>query len=343
MKTYYEVCIALAVISLIFLIRKFLSNVIFKSAKRIFPNSFLSRIHTLEGPLQKHFSCMVVFLFAVSILHIFSFPANLRVKFLICTKLIFSLISVLIVSDIIDLGFKFFSEKASTSNQAMGGLLRFYERVSKSCLWIIFLIASVGICGFSISGLLTTVGLGGAALALAAKDSLANFFGSVSLISDKVFKVGDVIRLGNEVEGVVEDIGLRSTRIRTFSRSLIVIPNSILANAKIDNLSYVRGQFVSQNLFFDNTVNNYMEVDDFIKETLSTLRSYTRINSPSISRVDFLRDGLQITINYIIPQKNCDEYFEIRSEVNKIVSENIQRSKLQPSSTSYRFIVDQTA
>ena len=251
---------------------------------------------------------------------------------------------MLIISDVITVGFKIFIEKLSTTNQAMSGLLRFYERVSKSCLWIIFFIVSVGICGFSVSGLLTTIGLGGAALALASKDSLANFFGSVSLISDGVFKVGDTIKFGDDVEGIVEDIGLRSTRIRTYIKSLIIVPNSKLANEEIDNLSHIRGRFVSEKLFFDNAVTkNSEKIKNFLDELLESLQACARINSPAVSFFDFVKEGLQITVTYVVPQKNRADYFNIRSEVNKIILEHIQRSKLCLSDFSYRVIDDQIA
>ena len=82
---------------------------------------------------------------------------------------------------------------------------------------------------------LAGLGLGGLAFALAAKDACANFFGSIMILLDRPFNIGDWVIIG-ETEGSVEEIGFRSTRIRTFYDSLITVPNSILANANIDNM-----------------------------------------------------------------------------------------------------------
>ena len=90
--------------------------------------------------------------------------------------------------------------------------------------------------GVNVVSLLAGLGLGGLALALAAQDTVANVFGSITIILDKPFKVGDNIKVG-ETEGLVEELGFRSTRIRTGYKSLISIPNSIMAKEKIDNLS----------------------------------------------------------------------------------------------------------
>ena len=82
--------------------------------------------------------------------------------------------------------------------------------------------------------LLTGLGIGGLAVAFAAKDTIENFFGSVAVILDRPFEIGDWV-LVNDVEGTVEDLGFRSTRIRTFYNSLVTVPNATLVRAKVDN------------------------------------------------------------------------------------------------------------
>ena len=89
--------------------------------------------------------------------------------------------------------------------------------------------------GYSIGGLLTTLGIGGAAIALAAQNTLSNLWGAVSILLDQPFKEGDWIRIGSKAYGRVESIGLRSTRLRTEQNTLIVIPNNILMNEYVEN------------------------------------------------------------------------------------------------------------
>jgi len=89
--------------------------------------------------------------------------------------------------------------------------------------------------GYSVSGLVASLGLGAAALALASKDTLSNLFGSLMIMMDKPFQVGDWIK-GSGFEGTVEEIGLRSTRVRTFEKTMMNVPNSVIVNIIVENL-----------------------------------------------------------------------------------------------------------
>ncbi|HNI88638.1 MAG TPA: mechanosensitive ion channel family protein, partial [Leptospiraceae bacterium] len=93
--------------------------------------------------------------------------------------------------------------------------------------------------GVNVMSVLAGLGVGGLALALAAKDTAANLFGSIMIFLDRPFKIGDTIILGG-IEGDVEEIGFRCTRIRTFYDSVVSIPNSEVANSKIDNMGLRR-------------------------------------------------------------------------------------------------------
>lgn len=105
-----------------------------------------------------------------------------------------------------------------------------------------------------VGSLLAGLGLGGLAFALAAKDTLANLFGSIMIFVDSPFQIGDWINVGG-AEGTVEEVGFRSTRIRTFYNSVIVYPNSKLANTQLDNFQRreYRRCFVTLNLTYDTT------------------------------------------------------------------------------------------
>ena len=89
--------------------------------------------------------------------------------------------------------------------------------------------------GLPIAGLIGGMGIGGAAIALASKDTFSNFFGSFTVLADRPFEVGDWV-LTNNVEGSVEAVGFRSTQIRTFYNSLITLPNSLLTTTPVDNM-----------------------------------------------------------------------------------------------------------
>lgn len=89
--------------------------------------------------------------------------------------------------------------------------------------------------GVDVWKLVAGVSIGGLAFALAAQDTVANLFGSLNIFVDKPFQIGDWVRIGS-VEGTVEEVGFRSTRVRTFYNSLVTIPNSAITNANVDNM-----------------------------------------------------------------------------------------------------------
>ncbi len=110
------------------------------------------------------------------------------------------------------------------------------RRVLKITIALFAIVAALQNFGFNVTGLAAGLGIGGLAIALAAQKTVENLFGGVTLIADQPVRVGDVCRFG-DTEGVIEDIGLRSTRIRTPDRTIVTIPNAQFSAMPIENLS----------------------------------------------------------------------------------------------------------
>jgi MscS family membrane protein len=110
-------------------------------------------------------------------------------------------------------------------------LLRSSAKIFIAAFGTVFLADNLDI---NITGLLAGLGIGGIAFALAAQDTVKNFFGSVTVLIDRPFQVGDWVVIGS-TEGMVETVGFRSTRIRTFYNSLVTVPNANLISAEVDN------------------------------------------------------------------------------------------------------------
>jgi MscS family membrane protein len=121
---------------------------------------------------------------------------------------------------------------ASSQPQART-LIPLLARILRVSVGVLALLVVLSQFGYSVSALLAGVGIGGVALALASQKTVEHLFGSVSLAADKVFRVGDYVRIG-DLEGTVERIGLRSTSIRTMARTVVRIPNGRLAEERIE-------------------------------------------------------------------------------------------------------------
>ncbi len=140
---------------------------------------------------------------------------------------------------LVDLVAGYFSARAARSvsrlDDVLVPLLRKTAKIVVVAVGIVLVLQALGVSQANINRIFAGLGLGGLAFALAAQDSLKNFFGSVTVVLDRPFQVGDWVKVG-DVEGTVESVGLRSTRIRTFYNSEIYIPNADLVNATVDNL-----------------------------------------------------------------------------------------------------------
>lgn len=115
-------------------------------------------------------------------------------------------------------------------------LIRFLRKSLKIMIVVLGVFMVIKEWGYDVSGLLAGLGVGGLAFALAAKDAVSNLLGSITIMLDKPFSIGDWIET-EKIEGVVEEIGLRSTKIRTFAQALVSVPNSIMSNEPITNWS----------------------------------------------------------------------------------------------------------
>ncbi len=135
----------------------------------------------------------------------------------------------------VDIVSEFIEHNADRTASRMDDLLAPFIRKSLKVVVAVFgIIFIAGNIDVDVSSLLAGLGIGGIAIALAAKDTLENLFGSITVLFDRPFQVGDWIVVG-DVEGTVEELGFRSTRIRTFYNSVVTMPNSNLVSSYVDN------------------------------------------------------------------------------------------------------------
>jgi len=170
--------------------------------------------------------------------------------------------------------------------------------------------------GYSVSGLIASLGIGGIAIAMAAKDTLANVFGSLMILVDRPFKIGDWIRTP-EFEGVVEEIGFRSTRIRTFAKTLVNVPNSQLANMVIDNIDAMTKRRVKMRigLTYDTPAEKMQQAIAGIEQIL---KAHIGVDQEfSLVKFDEFEDSsLSIFLYYFTKSTHWDEYLQVRQEIN---------------------------
>ena len=185
-------------------------------------------------------------------------------------------------------------------------LLPYSKKILKVLILIICVLLLLQNSGFNVTSLLASLGIGGVAIALAAKETLSNFFGGFTVIVDKPFSTGDWI-VCNQVEGTVEDIGFRSTKVKTFYDSLLTIPNSIIADSIVDNLGKRKAR--RTRLTLDVTYDTEPEKLEAFVQGIKNI-----IQSNSVTRKDYYQcyfsgygpHSLQILVNFFLKVNDWD-------------------------------------
>lgn len=227
---------------------------------------------------------------------------------------------------------------ASTDNALDDHLVPFIRKTLRVFIVILAVIMAIQNLGYSTSGLLASLGIGGMALALASKDALSNIFGSLMIIFDRPFKIGDVV-VADNMEGIVEEVGFRSTKIRTHNKSLISVPNSLIANMPVDNitLSNKRRIRMTIGVTYDATPTQLREATGRIR---TLLREHPGLDAEAVqvNFTDFGASSLDILIQCFTVTSDWNEYMDVREDVCLKVMDVLEEFGLEfafPSRTVY--------
>jgi len=194
-------------------------------------------------------------------------------------------------------------------------ILPVVSRVLKLTIWLLAITAVLGDWGYHTTTILASLGVGGLAIALAAQKTIENLFGGVSVISDRPVSVGDFCRFGDRV-GTVEDVGLRSTRIRTLDRTVVTVPNAQFASMTLENFSQ------RDKMWFHLTLNLSRETTPDQVRTL--LASVTRIlaDHPKVQTgslpVRFVGVGsysLDVEVFAYVLTPSFDEFLQLQQDL----------------------------
>ncbi|MDT8375237.1 MAG: mechanosensitive ion channel family protein [Mariprofundaceae bacterium] len=224
----------------------------------------------------------------------------------------------------------YFAARAAQTHSTMDDqLVPFISKTLKIFLVLTGVLVVAQNMGYSITGLVASLGIGGIAVAMAAKDTVSNIFGSVMILVDRPFTIGDWIKTG-EFEGVVEEIGFRSTRIRTFDKTLVNVPNSLLANMVIDNIDARPKRRVKMRIGITyNTAPAKMQ--QAIEGIENILKFHVGVDQEfSLVKFDEFEDSsLSIFLYYFTSTTHWQEYLQIRQEVNMQIMELLEKLGLE--------------
>jgi len=223
----------------------------------------------------------------------------------------------------------YFADRANLTESALDNqLVPFVAKTLKIFLVLTGVLVMAQNMGYSISGLIASLGIGGIAIAMAAKDTISNVFGSIMILVDRPFSIGDWIKT-SQFEGVVEEIGFRSTKIRTFERTLVNVPNSALANMVIDNIDGRSERRIKMRigLTYDTTP---AQITQAIAGIEAILTNHPGVDqSYKLVKFDEFEDSsLSLFLYYFSASKVWEEYLQVRQEVNLQIMQLLEELEL---------------
>ncbi len=317
--------LAVAVFLFVLVLRKFFTLVLIVSLQNLtkYTKSYYDDriISALKQPLRFTFIIVAIHLFFLLI-----FKETLFIKNTLNTLVIYTIFWA-IISIIEALRGAVYDLIGKFNNELSKEMGNFVLAIVKILIMGVGLGAMLQVWGINVTALVASLGIGGLAFALAAKDTAANLFGSFSLLADKSIRIGEWIKVKG-VEGTVENIGMRTTKIRSFQKSLITVPNHIVANNPIENFSRrgIRRIKMHIGLTYGITSTQISQIIKEIKHMLQDHKGISQEDSLMVNFDSFGESTLNIFIYTFTNTANWAIYLEIREDIHlkimKIVEGN---------------------
>lgn len=331
--------IALAIFLAFWISRKFLTKYIInllsnlsKKTKTCFDNHL---VEALEKPLRLFF---LIFGLYLALLYL---PLNPVYNVLI-SKVFRSLLIFLTALAFYDLAGSYTiiqNEIEHIFNINMDKILiPFFSKILRFIIAALALVIIAQEWAYDVNGFIAGLGLGGLAFALAAKDTLSNVFGGIVIITDKPFSIGDWIN-SPSVEGTVEDINFRSTKIRTFAQAMVTVPNATLVNEPITNWSRMGKRRINFNIGVTYSTSQE-KIHHCVNEIRTMLENHPDVHPETIFvHFDAFADSsLNIFLYFFTKTTVWGEYLKIKEDVNFKIMEILEKEGVSmafPSTSIY--------
>jgi MscS family membrane protein len=213
----------------------------------------------------------------------------------------------------------FLDHLAEIAQERQAGVAAFMPWIKKALVTVFVVLGVLMIAqslGANVKAFLAGLGIGGLAFALAAQDTIANLFGSVVVAIDQPFKLGETVKIG-AFTGTVEDIGLRSTKLRAVDKSLIVLPNKLVASEVVTNLARFLERRVEQvlGLTYDTSPE---QMEAIVEDFRQILLTEAEIDPTSIHVYfrDYSASSIDVWIVYIARDPDFTKHMRLRQRIN---------------------------
>jgi MscS family membrane protein len=323
-NTWQRYAISAGLLLGFYLLRRVVTNVIFAFLRRLAANTKSTlddrMLPALEVPVATFIALFGVFaalkVLKLSVQTDSMVSAGSTVAFSLC----FFWLLVRAVSALLD----HYQEVAMAKQAGVAAFIPWIKKGAVSLLVVLGVLITLENLQYDVKTLLTGLNIGGLAFALAAQDTIANLFGAVVVAVDQPFKLGETVRIGSFL-GAVEDIGLRSTRLRSIDKSLIVIPNKTVASETVTNLSRFTNRRNEQviGLTYDTPAD---QMESVVEEFKAIIKAEDHIDPESIMVFfrDYSASSLDIWIVYVAKSGDFQHFMRVKQRINLNIMKAVQ-------------------
>ena len=323
-NTWQHWAIAGVITVLFYVLRKIVANFVFGLFKRLTARTRTTLDDELITAWHKPVAAFIAVLGAVIAIKVLKMTPEADQAFRYLKTIAFSVVALWFFISTVSTILDHLQDVAKAKGAAVAAFMPWIKKTLITLFLIFGVLIAAQSLGADVKAFLAGLGIGGLAFALAAQDTLANVFGSVVVAVDQPFKIGETVRIGSFL-GMVEDIGLRSTRLRALDKSLVVIPNKTVASEVVTNLS----RFIQRRneqvigLTYDTPPEQMAAMVEDIK---GIVRSEDCVDPASI--LVFFRDysasSLDIWIVYVAKDGDFVRFMDAKQRINLAIMRAVQ-------------------
>ena len=324
--THYVISAVLFIVAL--LARRIVTLLIFPTLRRLAAKTTTTLDDKLFPALETPAAAFVMLVGIFASLKVLKLPPELDAHLPAGSKVAFSIVIFWALWRALAAVLEHVAELARARSSAAASFMPWIKKSVLTVFMVLGALLLIESLGYNVKAILAGLGIGGLAFALAAQDTLANIFGAIVVAVDQPFRIGETVRIGTNV-GMVEDIGLRSTRIRLVDKSLMVIPNKTVAAETITNLSRFTRRRIDQviGLTYDTKPE---QMDEMVQEIRRIITAEPEVDAAGVMVFfrDFNASSLDIWMVYETQENDFQKAMRCRQRVNMKIMRAVEQRGL---------------
>jgi MscS family membrane protein len=323
-NTWQHWTIAALITVVFYVLRKVVARAAFALIKRFTARTKTTLDDELTNAWHKSVSAFIAVLGAIIAIKVLKLTPEAEDAFHYFRTIALSVVTLWFFISTISCILDHFHASAKAKGTAVAAFMPWIKKTVIALILIFGVLIAAQSLGADVRAFLAGLGIGGLAFALAAQDTLANVFGSVVVAVDQPFRVGEFVQIGSHM-GTVEDIGLRSTKLRTPQRTLIAIPNRTVAAEAINNFGRMPQRRVDQTIGVTYS-SKPEQIEGLLEDIRALLTNEPQIHQEYIA-VNFINYGafsLDIQIIYFAADPDMRKTFALREKINLALMRLVQ-------------------